>query len=103
MQETDLVMNLMRELEQRQCNGHAKVKLGTALADPAKFQDIFSNFSRGTYFESLNLEIETVDPVISCSCGYRASPRSPEELSICPVCGGEPELEQGIEFEILEP
>ncbi|MDY6773647.1 MAG: hydrogenase maturation nickel metallochaperone HypA [Candidatus Nanohaloarchaea archaeon] len=103
MQETNLVMNLIRTLEQKQCNGHAKVKLGTALADPTKFQSIFSSFSRGTYFEHVDLEIETVDPVVSCSCGYRAAPRSPEDLSTCPSCGGEPELEHGTEFEIVEP
>ncbi|MDY6765960.1 MAG: hydrogenase maturation nickel metallochaperone HypA [Candidatus Nanohaloarchaea archaeon] len=103
MQETDLVMELMRRLEQQQVNGHATVKLGTAVADPDTFQDIFSRFSRGTYFEHVELDVDPVDPVIACECGYRATPRSPDELDRCPACGGTPELEQGTEFEVIVP
>lgn len=96
-------MELIRALEQRQCNGHAKVKLGTALADPETFRSIFTRFSKGTYFEHVDLEVEAVDPMISCACGYRAVPRSPEAVSRCPACGEEPRLERGTEFEVLEP
>ncbi|MDY6776542.1 MAG: hydrogenase maturation nickel metallochaperone HypA [Candidatus Nanohaloarchaea archaeon] len=103
MQETDMVMELLQVLERRQCNGHAHVRLGRALADPDKFRNIFSRFSRGTYFENVNLDIEPVEPVVSCSCGYQGIPRSADELTTCPRCGGEPRLEEGDEFEIVEP
>lgn len=103
MQETELVMDLFESLERRECNGHATVRMGTALADPAKFRRIFSRFSRGTYYEELELDLEEVDPVISCSCGYRGVPSSAAELSECPRCGGNPELEKGTEFEVVEP
>lgn len=103
MHETELVMELMEELEQRQCNGHAEVKLGRALADPSTFRHIFSRFSRGTYFEHVNLDVDAVDPVIACECGYRGVPRGPDDLSACPRCGARPALEQGTEFEIVEP
>ncbi|MDY6769967.1 MAG: hydrogenase/urease maturation nickel metallochaperone HypA [Candidatus Nanohaloarchaea archaeon] len=103
MQETDLVLELLQELERQQCNGHAKVRLGTALADPDTFQDIFATYSRGTYFEEVDLEVEPVDPVIACDCGYEAAPRSPRELDECPSCGGTPELAEGVEFDIQVP
>ncbi len=104
MQETDLVIELIEELSNRQCNGHAKVRLGTALADPDKFKNIFSHYSRGTYFEQVDLELEEIYPVIQCSCGYTATVTSPDMLSApCPKCGGEPQLEHGTEFEIVEP
>lgn len=101
--ETELVMELLETLERRQCNGHATVRLGTALADPDTFADIFTEFSRGTYFEHVGLDVEVVDPVISCGCGYRARPTDPAQLSRCPRCGGRPDLVRGTEFEILEP
>jgi Zn finger protein HypA/HybF involved in hydrogenase expression len=104
MQETDLVMKLIEELSHRQCNGHAKVRLGTALADPEKFRDIFHHYSRGTYFEEVDLDLEVVYPEVQCACGYRAAVTSPDMLSAaCPQCGGDPQLQRGTEFEIIEP
>lgn len=103
MQETDLVLKLIEELSRRECNGHARVRLGTALADPDKFKDIFSQYSRGTYFENIDLELDEVYPEIQCSCGYHDSAPSPDMLSSCPQCGGTPELSSGTEFEIMEP
>jgi Zn finger protein HypA/HybF involved in hydrogenase expression len=103
MQETDLVMETLRILEAQQCNGHARVKLGTAVADPSTFQDIFTEYSKGTYFEQVDLEVDAIDPVITCDCGYRAAPRNPDELDQCPACGAVPELEQGTEFKVIVP
>lgn len=103
MQETDLVMRLLETLERRQCNGHARVRLGTALADPATFRSIYTEFSRGTYFENVSLDLDTVDPAIRCDCGYAAPLDDPAHLSTCPACGGEPTLVRGTEFEVLEP
>lgn len=104
MQETNLVMQLIEELSRRECNGHAKVRLGRARASPAKFKEIFNHYSRGTYFEQVDLAIEEVPPIIGCECGYNALVTAPAMLSEpCPECGGEPELRQGMEFDILEP
>lgn len=104
MQETDLVIKLIEELSERGCNGHAKIRLGTALADPEKFRDIFSHYSRGTYFEQVDLEVEEVAPVIQCTCGYTAPVTSTEMLSAsCPHCGDQPQLAHGTEFDIIEP
>lgn len=103
MQETELVMDLMRELSRRDCNGHAKVRLGTALADPDRFHEIFAHYARGTYFEQVDLEIEEIPPAVQCSCGYRAYARTPDHLSVCPRCRNTPQLYQGTEFAILEP
>ncbi len=103
MQETDLVLQLIEELSRRECNGHAKLRLGTALADPDKFKDIFSHYSRGTYFENVDLELEEVYPVVQCQCGYENTAPSADVVSSCPQCGGVPELVQGTEFDILEP
>lgn len=103
MQETDLVLELIEELSRRECNGHAKIRLGTALADPDKFKDIFSHYSRGTYFENVALDVEEVAPQITCDCGYQAPAIRPEMLSTCPNCRNTPRLSQGTEFEIIEP
>lgn len=105
MQETNLVMKLIEELSNRDCNGHAKVRIGTALADPDKFKKIFRHYSRGTYFENIDLQLEEVFPTIRCNdCGNAAPVTSPDMLSTpCPECGGRPELQHGTEFEILEP
>lgn len=103
MRETDLVMQLIETLRQRGCNGHASVRLGRALADPATFADIFAEFSRGTYFEYVDLEVEAVDPEITCSCGYSGPVTGPDDVSACPRCGATPELARGTEFEIIEP
>ncbi|MFB6076817.1 MAG: hydrogenase maturation nickel metallochaperone HypA [Candidatus Nanohaloarchaea archaeon] len=103
MRETDLVMELLETLRQRECNGHASVRLGTAIADPATFDDIFTRFSRGTYFEHVDLDIHPVDPAITCDCGYTGPVTSPDKISRCPRCGGTPDLSRGTEFEVVEP
>ena len=103
MRETDMVLHLMEELSRRDCNGHAKVRLGLARGDPDRFQTIFSHYSRGTYFEHVDLQLDAVKPEIQCDCGYRAVVTHPKLLSHCPVCGDTPELAQGAEFDIVEP
>lgn len=104
MQETDLVLELIEELSKRECNGHAKVRLGTALADPDKFRQIFTHYSRGTYFEQVDLQLEEVNPEMECRCGHRIKVTSPAMLSSpCPNCNGTPELVHGTEFEVIEP
>lgn len=103
MQETDLVLELIEELSRRDCNGHARVRLGTAIADPDKFKHIFSHYSRGTYFENVTLELEEIPPEITCSCGYTARATRPDMLRQCPQCQRPPELSAGTEFEVVEP
>lgn len=103
MRETDLVMDLMRELSRRDCNGHATVRLGTALADPARFRSIFTHYARGTYFEQVDLEIEEEQPVVACPCGYREEAPRADALERCPYCAGATYLLNGNEFEVLEP
>lgn len=105
MQETDLVLELIEELSKRQCNGHACVRLGTGIADPQKFLEIYDRYATGTYFEQVDLELQTVAPEIQCSCSsIDKRVETPEELSeTCPHCGEVPKLVHGTEFDILEP
>ncbi len=103
MCETDLVLDLLRTLQRRDCNGHARVRLGTARADPDRFRQIFDRYARGTYFEHVDLEVEEEDPVVACSCGYEAVPATPAALQHCPRCTETPELVAGTAFDVVEP
>lgn len=103
MCETDLVIRLMEELSRRDCNGHATVRLGEARADPDTFSSIFAHYARGTYFENVDLDVEVVEPVVACSCGYRTTPTNTRMLQQCPRCSRTPQLMQGNEFAIIEP
>jgi len=105
MKEANLAMQALEELNRRECNGHVKFRLGLAHADPDRFQRVFKRFSRGTYFEETAVQIETVEPVVSCGCGYRRQMAQGSYLhdASCPRCGGRLEFEHGHEFEILEP
>jgi uncharacterized protein (UPF0212 family) len=51
------------------------------------------------------VEIETVEPVFACGCGYRRCIRQQAYLDdpLCPRCRERMEMEQGHEFEIVEP
>jgi Zn finger protein HypA/HybF involved in hydrogenase expression len=103
--ETELVMHTLQELKQRDCNGHVKIKVGSAGARISRFKRIFRRFAEGTYFEDIDLQISSVPTVISCRCGYqrRLGPRSYVSGRSCPRCQGRMEVRQGDEFEILEP
>lgn len=105
MQEAKLVMRAMQELNRRECNGHVKLRLGNVLAAPETFRQMFDRFSKGTYFEGIHLEIEEVPTVISCRCGYRRRLGREGYLPQveCPRCRNRLSVEQGDEFEIVEP
>ncbi len=105
MREAKLVMQAMEELNRRECNGHVKLRLGNAVAAPETFRQMFDRFSKGTYFEGIKLEIEEVPAVISCNCGYRRRLGSRNHLPRveCPRCRNRLSVEQGNEFEIVEP
>lgn len=98
-------MRALQELRRRDCNGHVRFRLGMARVDPERFRRVFEHFSRGTYFEDTALELETVEPVMACGCGYRRSVSRQAYLgdARCPRCRDRMELERGDEFEIVEP
>ncbi|MDY6778634.1 MAG: hydrogenase/urease maturation nickel metallochaperone HypA [Candidatus Nanohaloarchaea archaeon] len=103
--ETELVMRTIEELNRRQCNGHVKLELGSAIASVERFRKIFERFSEGTYFEEMDVEIDEVPSVVACSCGYRRKIGSRGYIphGNCPRCGRLLDLERGGEFRILEP
>lgn len=103
--EANLAMDALQELRRRDCNGHVRFRLGEARVDPETFCRVFDRFSRGTYFEDTAVEIETVEPVLACGCGYRRQVRQQAYLDDrrCPRCRERMEMEQGQEFEIVEP
>ncbi|MDY6771397.1 MAG: hydrogenase/urease maturation nickel metallochaperone HypA [Candidatus Nanohaloarchaea archaeon] len=105
MKEAQLAMRALEELNRRECNGHVRFRVGRARVRPEKFRNAFKRFSRGTYFEDTRIEIETVQPVAGCDCGYnrRLSRRSYLPEAECPRCGDQLTLQQGEEFEIVEP
>lgn len=104
MRETELVMQTMEELNRRTCNGHIKIKMGTAEADEDRFRDIFDRFSRGTYFETMDLEIESVTNTVACECGYARPLNTDSYLPTrnCPRCGETLRI-KGEDFTIVEP
>lgn len=103
--EANLAMDALQELRRRDCNGHVRFRLGEARVDPETFCRVFERFSRGTYFEDTAVEVETVEPVFACGCGYRRCVRQQAYLDdpMCPRCQDRMEMEQGHEFEIVEP
>lgn len=104
MEETELVMQTMEELNRRTCNGHIKIRMGTATADPDQFRSIFERFSAGTYFETMEMEIEHVRSQLACECGYRRALSTDAYIPAmdCPRCGNALEID-GDEFTIIEP
>lgn len=104
MRETELVMHTMEELNRRTCNGHIKIKIGAAMADADQFESIFERFSQGTYFETMDLEIEMVRNTLQCGCGYarRLNEDAYVPAMTCPRCGGTLNID-GEDFTIIEP
>ncbi|MCJ7450479.1 MAG: hydrogenase/urease maturation nickel metallochaperone HypA [Candidatus Nanohaloarchaeota archaeon QJJ-9] len=105
MSETERVLEIIQELNRRDCNGHAKIKLGRAVAKPERFRKIFERYSRGTYFEKVDLDIEEVPIQLGCGCGYWRIIKPEDEVNSpsCPRCGNELSIEKGNEVEIVKP
>ena len=104
MHETYLVIETIKELMKRGCNGYAHLKIGRMISDERVFKNIFNHFTSGTSLQP-ELEIEEVPVVVECECGYRGKVDLPRGVTSarCPQCHRSPNIIKGKEFRILEP
>lgn len=104
MNEVYLVIETIKELMERRCNGSAHLKIGSLVSDPVIFRNIFNHFTNGTEMDP-ELKIESVPVEVKCECGYRGEVELPRGVrnARCPKCHRTPEIIRGKEFEILEP
>lgn len=101
--EVYLVWNVIEELSVRGCIQGFRLRLGEEVMSSHVFKNIFEEFTRGTIFENVDMDIEEVSPMFKCGCGYwrRGKGLKMDDMS-CPRCKQELEMFKGNEFELLD-
>ena len=105
MKEADLVIGTILEVLNREHNGSIILRLGSVLADPAKFKMIFDLMTKNTQLDHTTLDILTTQSLIKCECGYEGEGITHKGMinARCPICNRNAKLTSGLEFQILEP
>ncbi len=99
----NVIIDLMQELSEISTGTSVKIRLNQNVADPRQFKQLFNYFARGTYLEHINLDVETFQPSLECSCGYSSKIDSLEKgYAKCPRCGKFAEINDH-SYEIVHP
>jgi Zn finger protein HypA/HybF involved in hydrogenase expression len=82
------LIGLMQDLSRLSTNGKAEIKVNQDLCEPAQFQALFQHFARGTILERVDLDVETLETRVDCSCGYESQHEGEHNgYTNCPRCG----------------
>ena len=93
----------MQELSRTSTNGKARIEVNSSVCSPEEFESLFSYFTKGTILERIDLNVEGIDPVATCGCGYSDKIEGEHDgYTKCPSCGRFAEVRDP-DYRILEP
>lgn len=82
------LIGLMQDLSRISTNGKAEIKVNEDLCQPDKFKALFEHYSRGTILERVDLDVDSLDTKVKCSCGYENKYEGEHNgYTKCPRCG----------------
>lgn len=99
----NVIINLIDELSDISTGGNVQIKLNSEVSSPREFKNLFQYFTRGTYLEHIDLEVEQFKPRIECGCGFTSTVESLDKgYAKCPKCGKFAEINDH-SYEIIHP
>ena len=82
------LIGLMQDLSRLSTNGKAEIKVNKDLCQPEQFKTLFQHFTRGTILERVDLDVQTLETRVNCSCGYTNQHEGEHNgYTKCPRCG----------------
>lgn len=97
------LIGLMQDLSRLSTNGRAEIKVNERLCKPERFKALFQHFARGTILERVDLDVERLETMVNCSCGYSSSHDGEHSgYTKCPRCGRFAEVRDRA-YELVEP
>lgn len=99
----NVLIQVMQDLSRISTNGQATVKVNSDIAEPEEFQRLFEVFSKGTIIEHVDLEVQSLQTKLNCSCGNSDPVESdhPGYLK-CPNCGRFAEVDD-THYQLVNP
>ena len=99
----NILINVMQELSRTSTNGEAKIEVNSSICSPEEFETLFSYFTRGTILERIDLDVENIDPVVTCGCGFtQKAEEGHDGYTKCPECGRFAEIRDP-SYNIVQP
>jgi Zn finger protein HypA/HybF involved in hydrogenase expression len=97
------LIGLMQDLSRLSTNGKAEIKVNEQLCEPQQFKQLFNHFTRGTILERVELNVETLETRVNCSCGYENSHEGEHNgYTKCPRCGKFAEIQDNA-YQLVKP
>ena len=97
------LIGLMQDLSRLSTNGKAEIQVNEKLCEPERFHALFQHFSRGTILERVDLQVDTLQTKIKCSCGYEDQHQGEHNgYTRCPRCGKYAEI-QDRAYKLINP
>lgn len=82
------LIGLMQDLSRLSTNGKAEIKVNESLCEPKQFKTLFQHFARGTILERVDLNVDSLETQVACSCGYQNTHEGDHNgYTKCPRCG----------------
>jgi len=97
------LIGLMQDLSRLSTNGKAEIQVNEKLCEPERFHTLFQHYTRGTILERVDLQVDTLQTKIKCSCGYEDQHQGEHNgYTRCPRCGKYAEI-QDQAYKLINP
>lgn len=97
------LIGLMQDLSRLSTNGKAEIKVNKSLCEPEQFKTLFHHFARGTILERVDLDVDSLETQVACSCGYKNTHEGDHNgYTKCPRCGKFAEI-QDHAYKLVNP
>jgi len=97
------LIGLMQDLSRLSTNGKAEIKVNEKLCEPEQFKVLFQHFARGTILERVDLDVDSLETKVNCSCGYEDKHEGNHNgYTKCPRCGKFAEI-QDQAYHLINP
>lgn len=97
------LIGLMQDLSRLSTNGEAEIQVNEKLCETEQFQTLFQYFAKGTILERVDLQVDTLETKVNCSCGFEDSHEGEHNgYTKCPRCGKFAEIQDNA-YKLVNP
>lgn len=99
----NVLISVMQDLSRVSTNGSAHIKINRNICSSERFETLFNYFTYGTILEHIDLQVEEVNAMAECVCGYQEQMEGQHPgYKRCPDCGKYAEVKDRA-YEIEKP
>ncbi len=83
----NIILEVIDDLLSTKVSTDIHIRINDNLCSEKEFEILFKQFTKGTFLERANLQVESFKPSITCGCGHREPYKGDKNYIKCPKCG----------------